>query len=335
MESETSDQDLQDARQWFVLLRDDAATAADRRDFSVWLAADPSHRRAWDEVEQLWTRMDAAVPALRLREALHPAAPAKPRVSGLSHAGRSNARQSNTGLARRGWLKQAAAAALVLCGAAAWYATSHDLLADHRTAVSERRSIALADGSRIDLDADSAMSVSFSADQRRLTLHRGRAFFRVAPDAARPFVVAAGGGEVRALGTAFDVKIGPQAVQVAVSEHAVAVTAGGDTMRLNEGSVAAYDARGLGAAAVADIASLLSWRQDRLFFQDVPLRDVVADLDRYRAGRIVILDDAVAALPVTGFFHAAQADAALNTIAATLPVRLIRLTDRLVVVRAR
>lgn len=319
----TSETALQEAQQWFVLLRDDDVSAMDRQRFAAWLSADPAHRQAWGDVERLWTRMDAAVPALRL--------------DGFNlHRLAMPARQP-LNLTRRGWLKQAAAAALVVGGGAAWYAAATDLFADHRTAVGERSSVTLADGSRIDLDADSALSVAFSETQRRLTLKRGRAFFQVAKDAARPFIVTAGSGEVRALGTAFDVKLGGdgRSVRVAVSEHAVAITLAGDSLRLTEGSATDYSDRGLGATAPADIASLHAWRQDRLFFQDAPLGDVVADLDRYRPGRIVILDDSVAKLPVTGFFHAAQAEAALQTIAATLPVQITRLTDRLVVIRAR
>jgi len=318
MELDTGDTVLRDAQQWFVLLRDGDASAEDRQRFAAWLAADATHRQAWDEVEHLWKRMDAVVPALRL-DALSLRELSAPRPVSVT---------------RRTWMKQAAAAALVLGGGGAWIAASTDLFADHRTAVGERRSIPLADGSRVDLDADSALSVAFSDTQRRITLDRGRAYFQVARDAARPFIVTAGAGDVRALGTAFDVKRGSDSVRVAVSEHAVAVTVAGDSLRLTEGSVVDYSARGLGAVAPADIASLLSWRQDRLFFQDAPLGEVVADLDRYRRGRIVILDDSVAKLPVTGFFHAAQADAALQTIAATLPVRLTRLTGRLVVIRA-
>ncbi len=311
------DMEPQTAQQWFVLLQDEDATPDDRQRFAAWLAADPAHARAWAETEQLWTRMDAAVPALRARDAWR--ASHKPAAQ----------------ISRRGWLKQAAAAALVL-GGGVGVAVSADLFADHRTRVGERRSLKLDDGSTVELDAESALSVAFSPGQRRIQLHRGRAFFQVAADPSRPFIVAANNGEIHALGTAFSVKIAPpDVVQVAVSEHAVAVSFGGDTMRLDAGRALAYGTGGIGQAAATDIASQLGWRQDRLFFQEAPLREVVADLDRYRSGRILILDDDLAELPVTGFFHAGQTEAALQTIEATLPVRLTRLTDRLVVIRRR
>lgn len=321
MEFETGDSALQTAQQWFVLLRDEDVTEADRQRFAAWRDADPAHERAWAETEKLWTRMDAAVPALRLRESFRKSVP-------------QTAPKSAPGLSRRGWLKQAAAAALILGGGLV-VAVSSDYFADHHTGVAERRSLALADGSTVELDADSALSVSFSAGQRRITLHRGRAFFQVASDAARPFVVAARTGEVRALGTAFDVKITPDAVQVVVSEHAVAVSLGQESVRLEQGRALEYGDKGIGPASSADIASQHAWRQNRLFFQEAPLREVVADLERYRPGRILIADADLAGLPVTGFFHAGQTEAALQTIEATLPVRLTRLTDRLVVIRRR
>ena len=157
----------------------------------------------------------------------------------------------------------------------------------------------------------------------------------MAPDPARPFAVTAGNGRIRALGTAFDIRMAADRVHVAVTEHAVAVTAGaGDEMRLGEGQALQYGPHGIGTAAAAvDIASVSAWRRDRLFFQEAPLGEVVADLDRYRRGRIVILDDRLRALPVTGLFLAAGADAALQTIEATLPVRLTRLPGGLVVIR--
>lgn len=318
MEPETGHSVLQAAQQWFVLLRDEDATDADRQRFAAWLAADPAHGRGWAETEKLWARMDAVVPALRSRENFRKAAPHNaPRLS------------------RRGWLKRAAAAALVLGGGVS-FAVASDVFADHRTGTGERRSLKLADGSTVELDADSALSVSFSAGQRRIELHRGRVFFQVAADAARPFVVAAGNGEVRALGTAFTVKLASDGVvHVAVSEHAVAVSMKDESVRLEEGRALAYGNAGLGPAAPADIASQLAWRQDHLFFQEAPLREVVADLDRYRPGRILIMDADLADLPVTGFFHSSQTEAALQTIASTLPVRLTRLTDRLVVIRRR
>lgn len=320
MDPKIADAVLQAAQQWFVLLRDEDATEADRQRFAAWRTADPAHDLAWAETEKLWARMDAVVPALRVQKSFRKPAPHKAATPAL--------------LSRRGWLKQAAAAALVLGGGVS-FAVATDVFADHRTGVGERRSLKLADGSTVDLDADSALSVAFSAGQRRIELHRGRAFFQVAGDAARPFVVAASNGEVRALGTAFDVKIAADVVHVAVSEHAVAVGMKDETVRLDAGRALAYGSAGIGQAAPADIASQLTWRQDRLFFQEAPLREVVADLDRYRAGRILIMDADLADLPVTGFFHAGQTEAALQTIEATLPVRLSRLTSGLVVIRRR
>lgn len=308
-------QALDAARRWFVLLRDDTVSAADRHGFAVWLAADPAHQEAWRQTVALWDRMDGAVPALLAQE---------------RHAQAAD----GAGMSRRRWLQQAAAAALVLGGGAAYLAHAPELYADYTTAVGERRSIALADGSVVDLAPATALSATIDAGRRRLTLHSGEAYFHVAADAARPFVVTAANGEITALGTAFDVKLLPDGVRVAVTEHAVAVAVGRESpVRLTEGYDLRYGPDGIDSPEPSDAAAVLAWRQDRLFFQDAPLGEVVADLGRYRRGHVLIVGDALRTLPVTGFFHTTQTESALQTIAATLPVRVTRFTDRLIIIR--
>ena len=310
-------QALDAARRWFVLLRDDAVSATDRHGFAVWLAGDPANQEAWRQTVALWDRMDGAVPALLAQE------------GGARDGG-------HAGMSRRRWLQQAAAAALVLGGGAAYLANTPALYADYTTAVGERRSIALADGSVVDLAPDSALSATIDAGRRRLTLHSGEAYFRVAADAARPFVVTAANGEITALGTAFDVKRLPDGVRVAVTEHAVAVAVGRESpVRLAEGYDLRYGPDGIDSPRPSDAATVLAWRQDRLFFQDAPLGEVVADLGRYRRGQVLIFGATLRTLPVTGFFHTTQTESALQTIAATLPVRMTRLTDRLIIIRAQ
>lgn len=306
---------LDAARHWFVLLRDDAVSAADRDGFAAWLAADPANPEAWRQTVALWDRMDGAVPTLLARD---------------GNAGGGD----RAGLSRRRWLQQAAAAALVLGGGAAYVATAPDLYADYTTAVGERRSIALADGSTVDLAPGSALSATIDAGRRRLTLHAGEAFFRVAADPVRPFVVSAANGEITALGTAFDVKRLPDGVRVAVTEHAVLVAVRGQSpVRLAEGYDLQYRPDGIDDPRPSDAAAVLAWRRDRLFFQDAPLGEVVADLGRYRRGHVLILGDDLRRLPVTGFFHTSQSDSALQTIATTLPVRVTSFTDRLIIIR--
>ncbi len=300
-----------EALEWFVRLRDEQATDADRQGFATWLARDPAHQAAWDRAEQLWSRFDTIAPAVR-----------------------AHLRRRSRALSRRKLLLSAGA--VIVIGATAGYLfIPRDLFADERTGVGERRTVQLPDGSSVELGSLSALSVAFNADTRRVILHAGEAFFDVARDPARPFLVEAAHGVVEALGTKFDVKNANGQVTVTVAEHRVSVRAPtGPATTLQQGWQVSYSADGLGVPAPADLDVVQAWRRDRLVFQEVPLRRVLAELERYRRGRILLLDRRIGDIPVTAIFDARQADAALDTIAATLPIRLLHATNLMVIVTA-
>jgi transmembrane sensor len=216
-----------------------------------------------------------------------------------------------------------------------WQMTPIGLLADYRTGVGERRVIALQDGSQVELGAASALDVAFSAGERRVKLLTGEAFFTVTKD-AQPFVVAAENGEVKVLGTAFDVKIA-DGVMVAVTRNAVQVSArGGATSSapvvVTQGQAVRYDADGISAVSAADLDSIQAWRQDQLVFRNVPLNAVLAELQRYRSGRIALIGGAMGQRRVTAVFDARNADAALDTIAESLSLHVYRAAGLLTVI---
>jgi transmembrane sensor len=236
---------------------------------------------------------------------------------------------------RRGLLIAAASAACVAApaGALLW---RPGLLADHATAIGERRSVSLADGSSVELAGASSISVEFADGLRRIVLREGEAFFKVAADAARPFVVEADGARVRALGTAFDVKLGEGGVTIAVSEQSVEVAVEGRPPVVVGSGQQVRAGRGLlGDVREADLTMVEAWRNDRLAFRETPLSDVVADLQRYRVGRIVLTESRLGDIPVSAAFDAGQADAAIDTLASTLPISARRFTPLLVVLSPR
>jgi transmembrane sensor len=164
-------------------------------------------------------------------------------------------------------------------------------------------------------------------------LHGGEAHFSVQPDAARPFVVAAGHGTATAVGTAFNVKIAAARAEVAVTQGIVDVRAGAsEAVRLRRGEAISFGASGAGDVTRVEPADVTAWQRDRLVFHNAPLGQVLDDLDRYRVGRIVVMDGEVARLPVTGVFDTRRTDAALETMTRTLPIRLVRVSDYLVLV---
>lgn len=307
---EAQDPLLRQALEWLVRLRDEGATPAEREGFAAWLAEGEAQQRAWQAAEALWARFDCVAVELG-RDGRRRGAPA--------------------GVGRRALL---GGFSLAVLGAAAWWATRPGRWADLKTAPGELRRVVLADGSTLELGSHTALSHDFTALQRRLTLHRGEIHVTVAAD-ARPFLVTALGGETRALGTRFNLRALDGEVTVTVAEHAVLVTLDGASETVTEGWQVAYRDRVLMAPAPADLSQAEAWREGRLVFRNTPLRRVLGELERYRVGSILLLDEAVGEIPVTAVFRAADGDAALETIAATLPVRLVWASDLLVLVMAR
>lgn len=296
-----------DAVAWFVRLQDEEATPGEREAFEAWLSGDPAHAAAWREIERIW----GGLGEIRPPPAMAPVPARRP--------------------PRRLWKPLAAAAAILLAVALAWQALPTGLLADHRTAVAERRVIPLADESVVELAPLSALDVDIGGERRHVRLITGEAFFTVARDPSRRFVVEAGGGRVEVLGTAFDVRIDGAAVAVSVTHNAVALRAGrGAPVQLERGQAARYDEAGVSPVSEIDPEAVASWRQDQLVFHDAPLSQVLAELGRYRRGHVQLIGRDLGARRITAVFDARQPDAAIATIARSLDLRLLRATSLLV-----
>lgn len=297
----TSDRQTQaddEAARWFVLLRDEDVTTQDREDFDSWLSASPANRQAWQQLERIWGTLDLIE---------------RPALPGIR-------RYVSFGVS-----PLAAAAVLLLAVFAGWQLLPSHLMADYRTGTGERRVVHLADGSRVELGALSAIDVDLSGDRRSVALLEGEAFFEVAADATHPFVVSAGAGEIKVLGTAFNVKLGEK-TNVAVTQHTVEVRTGREaSVRVNEGEAVSYGAGGISAVAPADLAAVQAWRHDELVFEDAPLGEVLAELERYRGGNIQLVGSGAADRKVTAVFDARRADAAFDTIAESLGLTVIDL----------
>lgn len=314
------------AAEWFVRLRDDDVSTADRAAFEAWLAADPTHMAAYEEVKRVWMGLDeldiCGQSSPFDQDAGHRAARAADRTV-----------QSAASAERRStWRRLAAAAVFVTALALGGYVMLADgLFADHKTKTGEQTSVTLADGTAVDLNTASALSVEFSDNARHVTLHRGEAYFEVVPDPNRPFTVAAGMGRVTVLGTAFSAKRMGGTLTVVVAENRVEVVAiDGATALIKDGQGVRVTGSGLGPVGPRELSRALAWRRGRLVFDNAPLGDVLAELERYRPGRILVIDTQVEDLPVTGAFMIANHEQALATIEQTLPVRLLRISDWLV-----
>ena len=193
------------------------------------------------------------------------------------------------------------------------------LIRDASTEVGERSTILLADGSRVTLNTASAIRADYSGADRRITLVHGEAFFEVAKDPTRPFIVSAGPREVIALGTAFDVRLEPRQVKVTLLEGKVQVTASpaaptGETpgephfaatarvIALEPGSSLTV-VEGADHVEKLDAARATSWRTGKLVFDGERLADVVAEMNRYAREKMIIATPGLEERRVSGVFE--------------------------------
>ncbi|WGL15619.1 FecR domain-containing protein [Microbulbifer bruguierae] len=204
------------------------------------------------------------------------------------------------------------------------------------------RTVILEDGSQVTLGGDSAIETDFSGERRHVKLLRGQAFFAVAKDASRPFLVNAQGTEIRVVGTRFDVNAGSRLnpeVKVTVEEGIVDVARSPvqpeDTapkVRLTAGQQVRVDARQLSRISTVENTEVASWRQGKFSYRDAPLSEVVADANRYRKDRIIIGTRELEKLRVTTAFTADQADTLVAMLEQSLPVRVFKEPDGRVVI---
>ncbi len=184
---------------------------------------------------------------------------------------------------------------------------------DVRTGTAERQQIVLDDGSTISLDARSVLAAPAHQPPRQAQLLTGRAYFDIAPDRQHPFHVQADGVDIRVLGTGFSVEKHDGAVEVALEHGAVQVQRGDAQLRLQPGQRVRVSADGPLRAEPIATAAIGAWRYDQLVLEDAPLSEMVAALQPYQRGRIVLRSEALAQQRVTGVFDLRNPEAALQT----------------------
>lgn len=313
---------------WLTLLDSPVAGDAERQAFQIWLECEPAHRIAWQKAQAFWQHLDGInndqVAEIERRLAERTSTVPISNVIGLK-----------AGSKPKFALKLMPIAASLLLGAVLSFALVNGYFADYRTATAEQRLVRLEDGSTVLLNTDSSLSVDYAADARNVSLS-GEAYFSVAGNPDRPFTVHTAGGEVRALGTAFDVKQIGDDLTVTVYEHAVrvALKQGQTVERLQEGQRASFHGGHVDALESVNLRQTAAWQRRQLVFAGQPLGQVVEELNRYRKGRIVILDRDLAEHRVTGVFDTHEPEQALTTIETILGLREWRVGDALVVLRS-
>lgn len=310
-----------------LLVRQDAGDdSRDEAVFDEWLTADPKHAEAWVRACNAWTAFDGAdAPDLEvLRQREEPEERQSRRRWGFAIAASVTViaatggamlldRQGGTGFGGPAGTQVAAAdpARLMLT-----------------TAKGERRSFQLADASTITLNTDSAVAVAFRpGGERRLELVRGQAFFKVARDKTRPFVVAADGQTVTALGTRFEVRTDAASLRVVLVEGRVSVApARGAQVVMRAGQQLVAGPKGV-TLSDADVAEVEDWQRGVVTFKGTTLAAAVTELNRYSRAQLKVDDPRIARLTVSGVFQTNDARRFARTIAEIYPVRVVPASD--------
>lgn len=320
------------ARDWVLRLASGEMDAAELDRFRGWVAADTAHARAFEQRRMLWLELGEH-PELFAGHAA-PAAPLPPQRSANLSPRSTRWRLLPRKAGKRRFALAGSAVAACLIAVLAGPEAVMRMEADHRTSAQVAH-YTLADGSTAWLDAGSAISVDYTAQERRITLLRGNAFFTVQHGHARPFRVAALDGMVEDIGTSFEVRRQDQRVNVSVAEGAVRVEAGqSPSLVLREGQTAAYDGSGRLTESPATIPdSIAAWRREELMIDRQPLNHVIRDIARYRSGPTWIWADLDGRKPVNGALRIDDANAALRDLAAVQGLTITWLPGDIAIVR--
>ena len=300
-----SSQVLDAAIAWQLCLDCGQGSDADREEFAKWYAASEEHARAWLQLGMV-----------------------DQRFIGTTGPARSALLRSRDGAGRqmrkfgRGVAGFALALGLTLVLGERFVPVSY-WLADQRTATGEQRTIRLSDNTLVRLNTHSALDVRFDDKQRRIILQEGEIFVETGShDDPRPFIVETDEGQMRALGTKFLVKRRDDGTLLSVLQSAVAAhpQASGNEMILHEGQQMLIQRHSLGPMVALDPGAD-AWTRGMLVVDNAALKDVIAELGRYRSGHLGVAAD-VADLRITGSFPLNDTDLALKALMPTLPVAI-------------
>ncbi len=292
------------AAAWLARLCSDERTPLDDSGFRAWLREDPRHQKAFDLVNTAWeiARGDLVnMPAGKM----------------LRRRKRERERYVLAG---------ALAAALAVAVGLAAMLPRPDTFT---TKLGEQRRIALADGSTMLLDTATSVQVTLKRHRREITLIKGRAHFEVAHDETRPFVVSVGRQQVTAVGTAFDVGLTSDQASVLLTQGKVLVTDPTGRRTMTPGDRIVFSA-GRAVADRPDLESQSAWEDGRTVFENRPLKDVVAEMNRYSRRHLVIGDAAVGDMRLSGTYRLGDAEAFATSASGLLPIEARSRSDEII-----
>ena len=304
-----------EAAAWIAKLHGPERSAELEEDFQSWLKADPENARAFEQVTDVWESIASVnvggLPRLAGRDAFD------------ERSGRARTKDERSRPARTKW-------AIAACAVVAAGIGSFALLHGERysTDIGEQRTVSLADGSRIFLNSSTRVDVEYGKSRRLIELESGEAYFEVAKEGARPFVVRAGERQITALGTAFVVRRDLHQVVVTLVEGKVTVApfaraqpssteamlAPGQRLTVADGSPAKID--------VPRPETTAAWRRGEVILDEMLLKDAAREMNRYDRTRLLIEDEGIGDLTVSGIYRSGNNRDFAKAVAAMYPVEV-------------
>ncbi|WP_300427385.1 FecR domain-containing protein [uncultured Thalassolituus sp.] len=315
--SRLSEDRLQKAAEWHVILHSDEASEQERADFQRWCAS-LDNARAYHEIEKVWGIFDVV------------SDPAGSRVvkTILDEQGRVRSRRI-----RQATVTTMSLFLVGLIGIDQWISrpgfTLRSLLspsylfADHRTGIGQMTSMTLSDGSLVTLGTFSAVNITLTDDKRLIELLQGEVDVKVAGDPQRPFTVSFEGTDVTALGTRYSLHDLGHSLEVNVTESNVKVchktssqqctgVAAGQSVRVFEGKTGPVTAR--------DTSMYIDWSRSTLVVTDQPLPAVLDELQRYYPGKLIYNESQLSGLRVSGVYRMGSVGETLSLLGHSLPI---------------
>lgn len=314
------------AAAWFAEGQTEGWTPERQSELAAWLEQSTAHRIAFLRVGEAWKRLGELDSLTRDR-----APGAIPERGTWVWRSRPPLEPPRT-------VRRSAAAAMVLAvlATAGWISWLAHQGTGYRTEVGQIRSITLEDGSHVTLDTGSSIKAAVGADERRIDMMGGDAYFEVANDPMRPFVVSVARARIVAVGTEFYVERDDNGLVVLVTVGKIRLERPGESpQEVAAGSEARLDAAELRMSRPAEweVEEILGWRKGYLLFRDTSLAEAVTRFNRYTRRKMLIEDPNIAGIRIGGHFRLDDVQGFLWLLKSGFPINVDERGDRIVLTK--
>jgi len=318
------------ARTWVSLFERDNVSTKEQAKFQEWVSASPHHVREFCKAEQVWKDLSLIENYGQDVEAVEFVHSISSRAKTVWQKTTNKTSTSNTPVSRPFRLSLIAASFLAAIAIISLFLLEEpNQRTSYSTEYAEHKNIALEDGSHVSLSARTQFQTSFSGSVRRASLISGEAFFDIAKDSERPFIITVGTTEILVTGTQFDVHRAGKTIRVAVTEGKVEVTQNNGNDKVNERRFLRANQH-IVATENGNISDVLpitgdkpgAWRSGRLSYTQHPLYSLVSDLNRYYMPGVTVMDKSLNSIEITTSFKIEQIEQMMAALAASNPVQV-------------